>query len=238
MKLKFEVTKCCHGTQSLQFENAPKELHSLIKEILSNQYYDTKDYKISHNAGAFFQGGYNLTEGWVLIEFWKPAGAENFVKFVEIPDYKRYKILEDFAKSAFTSDCNLGIEEIETTTIKRLRVRPIVSSLYKDSKKFLDDSGNEWTAYDIYLSQDEIKNLEAGKEIEIIGVVIADPKTGKITMLVNEIKYLDENKFDIEKIKQHFDKEKFFIKISPINPNTTSEKNGLGSGVVEGINLL
>ena len=44
--------------------------------------------------------------------------------------------------------------------------------------------------------------------------------------------------FDIEKIKQYFDKDKFFIKISPINPNTTSENNGLGSGVIDGINLI
>lgn len=49
---------------------------------------------------------------------------------------------------------------------------------------------------------------------------------------------IEEKDFDIEKIKQHFDKEKFFIKISPINPNVTSEKNGLGSGVIEGINLI
>ena len=47
-----------------------------------------------------------------------------------------------------------------------------------------------------------------------------------------------EKDFDIDKIKQHFNKEKFFIKISPINPNITSEKNGLGNGVIEGINLL
>lgn len=127
---------------------------------------------------------------------------DNYVKFVEIPDYKRYKTLEDFAQSAFTSDCNLSINEIETTTIRRLRIRPIVSSLYKQASTFLDDSGNEWSAYDVYVLQDEIQNLEAGKEIQVIGQVIADPKTGKITMLVSEIKYLDENKYDIEKIKK------------------------------------
>ena len=31
---------------------------------------------------------------------------------------------------------------------------------------------------------------------------------------------------------------KFFIKISPINVNTVSEKNGLGTGIINGINLL
>jgi len=49
---------------------------------------------------------------------------------------------------------------------------------------------------------------------------------------------VDESDFDIEEIKKYFDKDKFFIKISPINPNTTSENNGLGNGVVEGINLI
>jgi len=49
---------------------------------------------------------------------------------------------------------------------------------------------------------------------------------------------INESDFDIDKIKEHFDKDSFFIKISPINPNVTSEKNGLGSGVIEGINLI
>lgn len=49
---------------------------------------------------------------------------------------------------------------------------------------------------------------------------------------------VNESDFDIEKIKKHFDNDKFFIKISPINPNATSKKNGLGNGVVDGINLL
>jgi len=44
--------------------------------------------------------------------------------------------------------------------------------------------------------------------------------------------------FDIEGLKKYFDKDKFFVKISPINPNVTSEKNGLGNGVIEGNNLI
>ena len=70
--------------------------------------------------------------------------------------------------------------------------------------------------------------------IEELGKVRTDSnlKTTINLTLVNE------NDFDIDRIKKYFDKDKFFIKISPINPNTTSEKNGLGSGVVEGINLI
>ena len=49
---------------------------------------------------------------------------------------------------------------------------------------------------------------------------------------------VDEDDFDIERLKANFDKDKFFIKISPINPNETSKKNKLGDGVIEGANLV
>lgn len=47
-----------------------------------------------------------------------------------------------------------------------------------------------------------------------------------------------ESDFDIEILKKYFDKKYFFIKLSPINKNIISEKNNLGSGVIEGINLV
>lgn len=49
---------------------------------------------------------------------------------------------------------------------------------------------------------------------------------------------VDESDFDIEKLKKYFDKDYFFVKLSPINPNVVSEGNNLGMGVVEGINLI
>jgi 23S rRNA (adenine2503-C2)-methyltransferase len=49
---------------------------------------------------------------------------------------------------------------------------------------------------------------------------------------------VDENDFDIVKLKKYFDKDHFFIKLSPINPNCVSEKNGMGNGVIEAKNLI
>lgn len=49
---------------------------------------------------------------------------------------------------------------------------------------------------------------------------------------------VDESDFNADKLKQYFDKEHFFIKLSPINPNSISEKNHLGEGVIEGVNLV
>jgi len=49
---------------------------------------------------------------------------------------------------------------------------------------------------------------------------------------------VDEKDFDIDKLKKYFDPKYFFIKLSPINKNSFSESNGLGDGIVEGINLI
>ena len=47
-----------------------------------------------------------------------------------------------------------------------------------------------------------------------------------------------EEDFDIEILKELFDKDYFFVKISPINPNDNSSKNNMGEGVIEGKNLI
>lgn len=49
---------------------------------------------------------------------------------------------------------------------------------------------------------------------------------------------VDESDFDAEKLAKYFDKDYFFVKLSPINPNNISEKNNLGNGVIEGVNIV
>jgi 23S rRNA (adenine2503-C2)-methyltransferase len=49
---------------------------------------------------------------------------------------------------------------------------------------------------------------------------------------------VDERDFNIESLKKYFDPEYFFIKLSPINTNTISNKNSLGKGIIKGINLV
>jgi len=49
---------------------------------------------------------------------------------------------------------------------------------------------------------------------------------------------VDEEDFDIEELKKYFDPEYFFIKLSPINPNSISESNELGDGIIDSVNLI
>jgi len=48
---------------------------------------------------------------------------------------------------------------------------------------------------------------------------------------------VDESDFDINKLKNNFNKENFFIKLSPINTNLISDKNGLGNGCIQYTNI-
>jgi hypothetical protein len=48
---------------------------------------------------------------------------------------------------------------------------------------------------------------------------------------------VDEKDFDIDALKRDFDPSAFFIKVSPINENCFSLTNGLGKGIIEGVNL-
>lgn len=46
-----------------------------------------------------------------------------------------------------------------------------------------------------------------------------------------------EQDFDVNELKRIFDKDKFFVKISPINPNDIAESNNINEGVIKQTNL-
>jgi len=49
---------------------------------------------------------------------------------------------------------------------------------------------------------------------------------------------VEENDFSIDELKKYFDKDKFFIKASPINPNSISKENNMGDGIIKQTNLM
>jgi 23S rRNA (adenine2503-C2)-methyltransferase len=72
---------------------------------------------------------------------------------------------------------------------------------------------------------------------------ITIPELGQIRTESNlkttvNLTLVDPKDFNIEKLRENFDPAKFFIKLSPINPNDVSDKNALGKGVIQAINLV
>lgn len=124
-------------------------------------------------------------------------------EFVDKSTAKKQMDLQKIAKNYFHPTCKVSSTVEKSTTINRLKIRPIMHNLVNDGEDFLDEEGNSYSSYDVYIIQKDItRNLTAGKEIEITGIVMADPKTSKITLMVISLKELDENKFNLEKIKE------------------------------------
>lgn len=63
-------------------------------------------------------------------------------------------------------------------------------------------------------------------------------RTGSNLKTTLNMTLVDAKDFDIEKLKEFFDPAYFFIKLSPINPNSISEKNALGKGEIVVTNLV
>jgi 23S rRNA (adenine2503-C2)-methyltransferase len=75
--------------------------------------------------------------------------------------------------------------------------------------------------------QNKLSHDELGK--------IRTESSNKTTVNLSLIK---EEDFDIEKLRYFFDPKYFFIKLSPINSNFCSEFYEMGTGAVQGVNLL
>lgn len=76
--------------------------------------------------------------------------------------------------------------------------------------------------------RDQLIPIKKKMSIKELGQVRTN---SKLKTTVN-LTMADKNDWNIEELKKYFNKEHFFIKVSPINPNEISEKNGMGKGIV------
>jgi ribulose bisphosphate carboxylase small subunit len=82
--------------------------------------------------------------------------------------------------------------------------------------------------------RDDLIPIKKKMSIQELGQI----RTGSNLKTTVNMTLVDMADFDIEKLKGNFDPSKFFIKVSPINPNAVSEGNNLGAGAIEGVNLV
>jgi len=176
--------------------DSPKHANKIVsvKAVVSS---NAISYNVPCEIGAVCGNNNHNCIGKTII----PVEINKQVKFVETSETARHKILKSIAQSHFTSDCNISIKETKSTTLKKIRIKSIVSSLIKKDSEFFDDSGNQWVAYDVFLIHNDI-DLEAGKEVKVTGIVTSDPKSAKVTMIISEISFIDSNEFDIQKIRE------------------------------------
>ena len=81
----FRLTLTVHNTPGFEIsgDDATEELGNYLRYPMLTNVTDHECYELHKAAGAFFQGGSNNLKGeWFMIEFWKPAGAQAWVDYL------------------------------------------------------------------------------------------------------------------------------------------------------------
>lgn len=87
LQSNFHLSLSVHNTAGLVVTgwDATQDLRVFLKGMLTNLMTDPC-YALHKDAGAFFQGGYQDAEddehGYIYVEFWKSAGAQAFVDYL------------------------------------------------------------------------------------------------------------------------------------------------------------
>jgi len=136
----------------------------------------------------------------------------------------------------------LNIEEVKKAIQMIEKIRP--GTHHYISTIGVKDADYSWIKDNITL-QVSLHSLDEEKRNWLIPYKKKDAikDLGKIRTQSNlkttlNMTLVDEKDFDIGKLVENFDKDTFFVKISPINENATSKLNKLGAGVVKGNNLV
>lgn len=178
---------------------------------------------------------------------WRNLTADEIVQQVlfvlqknakELPEAKEFKINYTRMGEPF-----LNVEAVKDA-IRKIDVMFPVPVHHYVSTIGLKGSDFSWVKDNITL-QISLHSLDEERRNELIPVTnkMTIQELGKIRTQSNQLTTLnmtlvDEADFDIEKLKEYFDPEFFFVKLSPINENDVSDINHLGKGFINAENLL
>jgi 23S rRNA (adenine2503-C2)-methyltransferase len=178
---------------------------------------------------------------------WRNLTVEEIVGQVEFilnkhPELKFGESFENKINFTRMGECFLNIENIK-------KAIEIIDSKYSNVHHFIStigikDSDFSWIKDNVTL-QLSLHSLDEQHRKELIPFkkLMSIQELGQVRTNSNlkttlNMTLVNKSDFDINKLQQWFDKNYFFVKLSPINKNNISEKNNLGNGYVEGINLV
>lgn len=125
----------------------------------------------------------------------------------------------------------------------------MINVLYPNAHHYIStigikDSDFSWISGNVTL-QISLHSLDEGRRNDLIPFKnkMTIKELGRIRTKSNlkttlNLTLVDEKDFDIGKLKEYFDPKYFFVKLSPINRNEFSDRNLLGSGLIETTNLI
>lgn len=218
-----------------------------IKSITKHK-KETTVYNFETTNHTYFANGilvHNCATG--QLPRWRNLTAEEIVEQVEFilskhPEIKFGESYENKINYTRMGEPFLNIENVK-------KAIEIIDSKYPNVHHFVSTIGIRgadfsWVKDNVTL-QVSLHSLDEPHRRELIPFPklmsieeLGQIRTNSDLKTTVNMTLVNESDFDIEKLMKWFDKDCFFIKLSPINKNAISEKNNLGDGYVEGINLV
>jgi 23S rRNA (adenine2503-C2)-methyltransferase len=178
---------------------------------------------------------------------WRSLTAQEIVDQVEFviaknPDYKFADAKEHKINYTRMGEPFLNIEAVKEA------IR-IIDAKYPGTHHYISTIGMKnadfsWIKDNVTL-QVSLHSLDEDRRNDLIPITkkMTIPELGQIRTGSNlkttvNMTLVDDDDFDVEKLKANFEPDSFFIKLSPINPNPISDKNHMGDGVIEGVNIV
>lgn len=177
---------------------------------------------------------------------WRNLTADEIVEQVIFVLSKRQEKFED----AFEHKINYTRMGEPFLNIDNVRgAIKIIDSLYPNTHHYISTIGVEgadfsWIKGNITLQvsvhslKDEKRNWLIPYNRKMTLEQLGQIKTQSNLKTTVNMTLVDESDFDIDRLKVLFNKDGFFIKLSPINPNEISDSNKMGTGVIESVNLV
>lgn len=176
---------------------------------------------------------------------WTPLTADEIVSQVEYVIEKNAILPEDAYefKVNYTrmGEPFLNIEAvkeaIETLDRKYRGIHHFVSTVGIKGSDF------SWVKRNVTL-QFSVHSLDEARRSELIPIkTMSLEEIGRVRVesgnkITLNFALLDWEDFSVERLREYFDPEYFFIKLSPINPNGVSRENGIQEGVIPQMNAI
>ena len=132
-----------------------------------------------------------------------------------------------------------AIDMIDTAFAKEgVRVHHYISTIGIKGADYSWIEGNKTLQVSLHSLDDERRNNLIPFKNKVTIEELGQIRTGSDLKTTVNMTLVDEADFDIELLKRYFDKDYFFIKLSPINVNVVSEANEMGKGIIEAQNLV
>jgi 23S rRNA (adenine2503-C2)-methyltransferase len=230
-------------------------LPAYTKNCINEKTNELKDYKVGSRDERWMIGVSTMSGCPVRCKFcatgklkkWRKLTAAEIVAQVEFilaknPNQDPTKSVEFKINYTRMGEPMLNLEAVKEAI-------SIISKKYPNTHHYVSTIGikgmdTSWVKGNITL-QVSLHSLDEARRNELIPFPrkMTIEELGQIRTESNlkttvNMTLVDTADFDINKLRAAFDPAKFFIKLSPINVNETSEKNGMGAGVIKTVNLI